>query len=75
MSFIQTTHELRKAANTLDTVDSLLDDRIPILKRRPFFHDPKYLDQHCIDLDRVIELDETSDRDTIVGYEMPWAEV
>ncbi len=26
MSFIQTTHELRKAANTLDTVDSLLDD-------------------------------------------------
>ena len=26
MSFIQTPHELRKAANTLDTVDSLLDD-------------------------------------------------
>ena len=26
MSFIHTTHELRKAANTLDTVDSLLDD-------------------------------------------------
>ena len=26
MSFIQTTHELRKAATTLDTVDSLLDD-------------------------------------------------
>ncbi len=40
----------------LNAIDSLLDDRIPILKRRPFFHDPKYLDQHCIDLDRVIEL-------------------
>jgi rhamnosyltransferase len=49
----------------LNAIDQLLDDRIPILKRRPFFHDPLYLDQQCVDLDRVMELvKKKSDFDT-----------
>lgn len=40
----------------LNSIDQLLNDRIPILKRRPFFHDPAYLDQQCIDLVRVLDV-------------------
>jgi rhamnosyltransferase len=39
-----------------DMVDVLLADRCPILKRRPFFHEPEYLDQNAIDLHRALEI-------------------
>lgn len=49
----------------LNAIDLLLEDRIPILKRRPFFHDPLYLDQQCVDLERVMDIVHSkSDYDT-----------
>ena len=49
----------------LNAIDLLLADRIPILKRRPFFHDPMQLDRECVDLARALEvLKQTSSYDS-----------
>lgn len=46
----------------LDDVVQLTEDRCPILKRRPFFHDPLYMSDHAIIGRDVIDvLERTSD--------------
>jgi len=47
---------------TFVEIDETVANRSPILKRRPFFHDPLFLDQHAIDLARALRVvrDETS---------------
>jgi len=37
-------------------VDRMMEQRCPILKRRPFFHDPIYLESEAIDLRRALDL-------------------
>lgn len=39
-----------------DAVDTLIEDRCPILKRRPLFHEPLYLDQNNVEVARAIAL-------------------
>ena len=43
-----------------DAVDQMLEDRCPILKRRPFFHDPLYLDHHNVELGQALAIIENS---------------
>jgi lipopolysaccharide biosynthesis protein len=45
-------------------IDETIRDRCPILKRRPFFYDHNFLEEHAIDLPRAIRLvRENSDYD------------
>ena len=45
-------------------IDETIADRNPLLKRRPFFHDPRFLEHYSVDLPRAIDLVErTSDYD------------
>ncbi|RWC51137.1 MAG: hypothetical protein EOS55_03485 [Mesorhizobium sp.] len=45
-------------------VDETVINRFPLLKRRPFFHDPTFLEHYAIDLPRALRvLKETSDYD------------
>ena len=45
-------------------IDETIADRSPLLKRRPFFHDPRFLEHYCVDLPRAIDLvEKTSDYD------------
>ena len=45
-------------------VDETIINRFPLLKRRPFFHDPTFLNAQGIDLPRALRvLEETSDYD------------
>jgi rhamnosyltransferase len=37
-------------------VDRMIELRCPILKRRPFFHDPIYMEREAIDLRRALDL-------------------
>jgi len=37
-------------------VDRMMELRCPILKRRPFFHDPIYMEREAIDLRRALDL-------------------
>ena len=37
-------------------IDRMMERRCPILKRRPFFHDPIYLEGEAIDLRRALDL-------------------
>ena len=47
---------------TFIEIDETVANRSPILKRRPFFHDPLFLDQNAIDLARALRVvrDKTS---------------
>src|SRR5450432_3832558 len=46
------------------SVDETLLDRSPILKRRAFFHDPRFLERYAADLPRALDiLERTSDYD------------
>ncbi|MDE2302079.1 MAG: hypothetical protein KGK11_05920 [Sphingomonadales bacterium] len=44
----------------LELDECLRTARMPILKRRAFFHDPAYLDEHAVDLPRALALIETT---------------
>jgi rhamnosyltransferase len=45
-------------------IDETIVDRSPLLKRRPFFHDPRFLEHYSVDLPRAIDLvGQTSDYD------------
>ncbi len=45
-------------------IDETIVDRSPLLKRRPFFHDPRFLEHYSVDLPRAMDLvDKTSDYD------------
>ncbi|WP_232820893.1 rhamnan synthesis F family protein [Dyella sp. C11] len=45
-------------------IDETIVDRSPLLKRRPFFHDPRFLEHYSVDLPRAIDVVErTSDYD------------
>lgn len=45
-------------------IDLTIERRSPILKRRPFFHDPAYLESEAIDVKRALDLvRDTSDYD------------
>jgi len=37
-------------------IDESIADRSPLLKRRPFFHDPRFLEHYSVDLPRAIDL-------------------
>ncbi|QIZ46005.1 rhamnan synthesis F family protein [Dickeya zeae] len=41
---------------TFNDVCQTLDNRSPILKRRPFFHDPLWIDRNAIDLRKALEI-------------------
>lgn len=41
-------------------VDVTIERRCPIIKRRLFFHDPRYLEQTCTDLPRALDLIRTT---------------
>ncbi|MDX7724979.1 rhamnan synthesis F family protein [Aeromonas caviae] len=41
---------------TFNDVCQTLENRSPILKRRPFFHDPLWIDRNAIDLRRALEI-------------------
>jgi lipopolysaccharide biosynthesis protein len=46
-------------------IDETLIDRNPLLKRRAFFHDPRFLEHYAADLPRALRvLEKTSDYDT-----------
>lgn len=50
---------------TFLAIDDVLKNRCPILKRRPFFHDPIYHDVECLFLRRAIDyIKENTDYDT-----------
>lgn len=45
-------------------IDETLIDRTPIIKRRAFFHDPRFLERYAADLPRALRvLEQTSDYD------------
>lgn len=45
-------------------IDETLRDRSPLLKRRPFFHDPRFLEHYGVDLPRALDIvEKTSDYD------------
>lgn len=45
-------------------IDETIVDRSPLLKRRPFFHDPRFLEHYSVDLPRAIEvMERTSNYD------------
>jgi lipopolysaccharide biosynthesis protein len=39
-----------------DTLDLMLADRCPILKRRPFFHEPEYLSNNNVELGNALDI-------------------
>lgn len=46
-------------------IDETIADRSPLLKRRPFFHDPRFLEHYGVDLPRAVDLvKRTSDYDS-----------
>ena len=53
-------------------VDDMIQRRCPILKRRPFFHDPLYLEMEAIDLRRAVDLVE---KNTDYPVELIWSSV
>lgn len=51
-------------------INETLKNRCPILKRRPFFHDPLWIDKNAIDLRETLEIvDSVSDYDVGLIYE------
>lgn len=56
----------------LNGIDLLLNDRVPILKRRPFFHDPIQLDRECSDLARALEIVE---RESNFDLSLVWKDI
>lgn len=51
-------------------INETLKNRCPILKRRPFFHDPLWIDKNAIDLRETLEIvDSISDYDVGLIYE------
>ncbi|SFS07880.1 rhamnosyltransferase [Dyella sp. OK004] len=45
-------------------IDETMVDRSPLLKRRAFFHDPRFLEHYCVDLPRALDIiEQTSDYD------------
>lgn len=55
---------------TFNEINNTLKARCPILKKRPFFHDPLYHDSECLFLRRSLELIESeSDYDTSLIFQ------
>jgi len=57
-------------APAVPVINNTLKARCPILKKRPFFHDPLYHDSECLFLRRSLELIESeSDYDTSLIFQ------